>query len=157
KAMVTPPTIRVINTVQTDFTAYYTLQSAFPGVRNNFGINPTVPFKQTKDDSFASRTTTSFTANTLWSKVRLINFYLPSKLSVFFTFFSQTHAKFDKNSVDRTDRNPGQSGGIRSEKIERKIADNLPKILLCDSGTLVVPVFINHFRSLAPVKRCLTS
>jgi len=44
-----------------------------------------------------------------------------------------------------------------AEKSRGKIADYFPKFLLCDSGTLVVPIFINHFRSLAQVKQCLTS
>jgi len=61
-------------------------------------------------------------------------------------------AKFDKKCVDRSDRNTGQSGGIRSGKIERKLADNLQKFLLCDSGTPIIHILNNNSISLASIK-----
>jgi hypothetical protein len=51
----------------------------------------------------------------------------------------------------------GQLARLRSRQIHRKIANYLAKFLLCDSGTAIVPVYLLHFSSLAPVKKCLTT
>jgi len=107
--------------------------------------------KKTKDHYFAAGSATSFATNTPWPKIRFIHFGLSDKAYLPFAFISQAGAKFDENRVDRPDRDSSQSGSVGSQKIERKIANNLTKYLLCNSGTLIVSVFVSNFRGLTPM------
>ena len=99
-------------------------------------------FKQTEDNGFAAGSTTSFATNTLWSKIRFIDFDLSVKTRLLFTFIGQSKAKFDENCVDGPDGNAGQFGSIGGRQINGEVADNSAKCLLCDSGTVVVPIFV---------------
>ena len=157
QSMIFPSPIGVGYTVQTHFPPNDTLQGAFPGIRNDLGIDLCVAFKKTKDDRFATRSPPAFSTDSSGSEIRFIHCNLAPKLGLLFTLLRQTNTNFDENRADRSDRDSGQSSGIRGGQIRRKVADNLPKCLLCDLGTLVIPVFTNHFRRLTPINKCLIS
>ena len=109
QTMVSTPTVRMDRTVETDFTPYYPLQSTLPGIRNDLGINPAVPFKKTKDDGFTTRTATPFATNALGSKIGFIHFNLCSKLRMFFAFW-----RYQKRKNRR--KNDGGFGEISSRR-----------------------------------------
>jgi len=157
KTMIPTPAVRINHTIETHLSSNDLLQRAFFRIRDNFCIDPAITFEQSEDDRFASGSTASLTPNTSGTKIGLIRFDLSSKVKVFLTLLHQSIAQFDVDCIDRAYADPRQPGGVRRRQVKRKIAKNSSKRLLCDSGTVVIPVFPFHFWSLTPITQCLTS
>ena len=101
QAIVTSPTVRMNNTVQTYLSAYDLLQSGFRAIRNYFCIHFPISFKDSKYNSLSIGSSTSFAFDTLCSKEGFINFYFSRKRRFLFTVFSDSFSDCFKISINR--------------------------------------------------------
>jgi hypothetical protein len=65
------------------------------------------------------------------------------------TFSYQLCTNFKKNIIDRPSADTRQSRTISSRQIQGKTSNQASKSPFCDSGTLIVPIFSSHIRSIA--------
>ena len=143
---------------QTDFAPYNCLQRTLFAVRDYLRIDPSVSFEDAEDDRLATSSTAALAANPALAKVRLVDLDLSRlKRSMLLTFLKQSDTNFLKDQIHAFARHAGQLARLCCRQIHREITNYLAKFLLCDSGTAIIPVYLFHFSSLAPVKMCLTT
>lgn len=158
QAVVATPVVRVDHGLETDSASDNCLQRTLLAVRHYLRIDPAVPLQNTEHDRLAARSATALSADPSATKIRLINLDLSGlKRSVSLAFFHQPDTYFLKDQINAFSRYAGQLARLRSRQIHRKIAKYLTKFLLRDSGTAIIPVYLFHVSSLAPVKMCLTT
>jgi hypothetical protein len=158
QATITGPFIRVNDRLQPDFTSYYRLQRLLLAVGNYLGIDPAVPLENAEDDRLASSSASAFPSDPPAAKIRFVDLVFTAlKRGVFRTFFNKTHSYFLKYLVYTFSRYPGYFRCFPGRQIHSKIPQDLTKFLLRNSGTAIIPVYLLHFSSLAPMKICLTT
>ena len=158
QTVVAMPEVRVNDRLETDFAPYNCLQRTLFAVRDYLRIDPSVSFENTEDDRLAASSPTALAGNPSATEIRLVDLDLSAlKRSMSLAFLKQSDTYFLKDQIYAFACYAGQLARLRSRQIHRKIADYLAKFLLCDSGTAVIPVYLLHFSSLAPVKMCLTT
>ena len=141
QAVVAAPFVGVDNNIETDFPAYNCLQRAFLAVRNNLGVDPSVPFENTKDDGLATCPASAFSTDPPAAKVRLVDLDLTSlDRGVTGTFFDQPDTYFLKDRIDAFPSDFHQLGRLAGSQIHREISQYLTKFLFRDSGTAVIPI-----------------
>ena len=158
QALIAGPKVRVNDGVETDLAPYNCLQRTLFAVRDYLRIDPSVSFENAEDDRLTASSTAALAANPALTKVGLVDLDLSGlKRSVSVTFLKQSDAYFLKDQIHAFACHTGQLARLRSRQIHRKIANYLAKFLLCDSGTAIIPVYLLHLSSLAPVNLCLTT
>ena len=141
QAVVATPFVRVDDNLETDFPAYNGLQRAFLAVWNDLGIDPSVPFENTKDDGLATGPAAAFSADPPSPKIRLVDLDLTSPdRCVSSTFFDEADTYFLKDRSDAFPSDLRQIGRLAGRQIHREIPQYLTKFLLRDSGTPIIPV-----------------
>lgn len=152
KAVISDPAVSVNDGVETDFTAYNGLQSAFLAIRDDLGIDPVATFENAKDDRLARGSAATLSRHAPPSEIRLVELdFAALKRSVTFTLCKQPEPYFLEDRIHTFSRYAGQLARFRRRQIHRKITDYLAKFLLRDSGTAIIPVNCLHVSSLAPV------
>lgn len=141
QAIVTAPFVGVDNNVKTDFPSYNGLQRAFLTVRDDLGVDPTVPFENAKDDCLATCPASAFSTDPSAAKVGLVDLDLtgPDRC-VTGTFFDKADTYFLKDRIDTFPSDLCQLGRLPGSQIHREISQYLTKFLLSDSGTAVIPI-----------------
>jgi hypothetical protein len=114
QSIIAPPGIGMNNAFWINFAPYNALKRLFSGIWNNFGIDFSFTFKDTKDDGFPGSTTSTLARNTTRPKVRLINLYGPGKWSRFFTPVGNFTPDIVKDHGYRPQRNRTQMCGFCS-------------------------------------------
>ena len=149
QALVAPPTITVDDAVDRDMAPNNLLQRGFSGIRDNLGVDPTIPLEDTEDDGFRSSAATPFTPNSPRPEVGFVDFDLSSEGAVEGTFIGQASTDFLVDCVDRADTEDREISGLSGRKIKSEEAQNLSEFALRNLRPFVVPVFPIHIRSLA--------
>ena len=158
QAVVAVPEVRVNNRLETHFAPYNCLQRTLFAVRDYLRIDPAVSFENAEDDRLAAGSSATLAWDSPATEIRLVDLDLSAlKRSMSLAFLKQSDTYFLKDQIHAFACHAGQIARLRSRQIHRKIANYLAKFLLCDSGTAIVPVYLLHFSSLAPVKKCLTT
>ena len=99
--------------------SYHLNQRGFGGIRDNFGIDLIVSFKDAKYDGLTSGSTSSFTTNTAGTKVRFINFNNSFERRLVFTFLSNSLAKLQENRINTSDADSRSSLAV-SEAVKSR-------------------------------------
>src|SRR5699024_295267 len=120
QSIIAPPSIAVNTAVETYFTAYDGLKCLFSRIRDNLSIDFPFSFENTKNNRFATGSTTSFARNSLGAKVRFIDLNRSFKWPGLLTPVSNFGAQFIKDSGYRSKRNTTQLCGFGSGQIHRK-------------------------------------
>ncbi len=68
------PSIRMNNTLRTDFAPYNALKCLFTGIRDNLCVDFSLPLEYAKDNRFARSSPSSFAWDPSWAKVGFIDF-----------------------------------------------------------------------------------
>ena len=133
------------------------LQCGFRAIWHDLCVNLSLAFQNTKDDRFAVSTPSSFTTNTLCTKIRFIDFYRTLQERFKFAALSNSLSYFEVNGIDGSNRNIGQLGCTGGCKIQCKTANKLSEFSFSNWRTEIVPVFNIHLSKLTHFSKCLTS
>ena len=126
ESIIAAPTITVNNAFQGDVPPYYTLESCFRAIGNNFSIDSAISLEQSKNNRFAACATPPDPLDPASSKIAFINFNFPTDRRFLFTKSRNTLAKMGQEPVDGIAINARDGSDLEGIQIYRKKPNNLP-------------------------------
>ena len=127
QAIIATPAVGMDDRTQVDFAPDHRLERGFGAIGDDFGVDLALAFEDTEDDGFAGSAAPAFAPDPVRAKVRFIDFDSTGQRRIGLTSEHDSPPGLKEDVVDGADRHPGQFSGVRSGKIEGKIADNLPE------------------------------
>ena len=97
--VVIAPSIRIGDTVESDFTLYDCLHRGYREINNDFPINRSIKVEYTEDDGFSRNTVSSFIFNPPNAKETFIDFYFSRKSEQRFTKFKDAFPNRTKITI----------------------------------------------------------
>ena len=157
EAIVASPSIRMNDAFEIYPTSNNLLQRGSAAIRNNFGEDFPIAFKDTENNCFAESSTATFSFYASGTKVAFINFNLSRKRRLPFTIFGDSLPNFSEVSVDSISIQTGDFCNLRGIQIQWKHFHNLPDFPLRNFGTICILVFYCHNWILAHILLCCSS
>ena len=118
KAIVPSPAIRMNDAFEIYTTSNNRLQRGSSAIRNNFGEDFPVAFKDTKNNCFAEGSTATFSLYASGAKVAFINFNLSVKRRLPLTIFGNLLPNFSEVSVNSISIQVGDLCNLRGIQIQ---------------------------------------
>jgi len=118
ETIITMPGIRMNNTLYAYFSSNYRLKRPAFTVRNNLGINLTIPLKNPKNNRFTSGAPTPNTFNSSDSEITLINFNFSRKWGLLFTIIGNYLSYLHQIFVDCIAICAGQFCNLRGCQVQ---------------------------------------
>jgi len=157
QSVIAAPSIRMDDSIWCHMPTDKGLQGGFGVIWNNLRIHFPLALQNTKNNCFTISTSTSFTPDTLRTKIRFIDFYSTLKWRFKFAALSNSLPYFEVNSIDRPDGNTSQLRCTCSGKIQSKTTNKLPEFSFSNSRTKLVSISNIHLSKLTHFYKCLTS
>lgn len=112
QSLIAAPTLGIDDAIYRDMASDDLLQRDFRGIGDDFGIHFVTAFQNTKNDGFTARTATAFATNTLGTEIGFVQFHDTAQRCLSLAFFSQTPVQLQVQTVDASDTDSCQFGGI---------------------------------------------
>lgn len=140
ETIITTPGIRMNNAFYDNLSSNYRLKRLASTVRNNLGINLTIPLENPQNNRFSSGSSTPNTFNSPGSEKTLVDFDFIRNWRLLFTIIGDYLSYLHQIFIDRISMYAGQYHNLRGRKIQRKVPDNLPEFVVENRRSSFIPV-----------------
>jgi len=144
KAIVGMESVTVDDAVQGYLPSYNGLKGLPGAIRDDLGVDLSLPLKDSKNRGLTSSSTTSLAPYPPGSKIRFVHLDLARKGRLAFALLSHSLSKGLHNPVHTVPAHTGEFCNFRGFKIHGKILHNKTKNPLRNVRTMTVPVNLVH-------------
>lgn len=144
QAIIRMESVTVNDTVQGYLPSYNGLERLPGAIRDDLGVDLSLPLEDAKNRGLTSSSTTSLAPYSPGSKIRFVHLDLARKGRLAFALLSHSLSKGLHNSVHTVPAHTGEFCNFRSLKVHGKILHNKTKNPLRNVRTMTIPVNLVH-------------